>query len=118
MTINYNKKIILENGQEFYGFSFGYDEDKVCEIVFNTSMVGYQEILSDPSYTNQAVVMTYPLIGNYGMAKDDYESEVPTIGALIVKEYNDVPSNFRSAETLQIVIFLFFILKLWACQVL
>ena len=72
MTINYNKKIILENGQEFYGFSFGYDEDKVCEIVFNTSMVGYQEILSDPSYTNQAVVMTYPLIGNYGMAKDDY----------------------------------------------
>ena len=79
MTINYNKKIILENGQEFYGFSFGYDEDKVCEIVFNTSMVGYQEILSDPSYTNQAVVMTYPLIGNYGMAKDDYESEVPTV---------------------------------------
>ena len=104
MTINYNKKIILENGQEYYGFGFGYDEDKVCEIVFNTSMVGYQEILSDPSYTNQAVVMTYPLIGNYGMAKDDYESEVPTIGALIVKEYNDVPSNFRSAETLASVL--------------
>ncbi|MBO5168091.1 MAG: glutamine-hydrolyzing carbamoyl-phosphate synthase small subunit [Phascolarctobacterium sp.] len=103
MTVNYNKKIILENGQEYYGFGFGYDEDKVCEIVFNTSMAGYQEILSDPSYTNQAVVMTYPLIGNYGMADDDYETETPTIGAMIVREYNDVPSNFRSTKTLAMV---------------
>ena len=62
-----DKKIILEDGQEYYGYSFGSDTDKILEIVFNTSLVGYQEILSDPSYTDQAVVMTYPLIGNYGM---------------------------------------------------
>ena len=98
--MNYNRKIILEDGQEYYGFSFGAETDKVCELVFNTSMVGYQEILSDPSYTYQAVVMTYPLIGNYGMAQDDYETETPTIGAMIVREYNDEPSNFRSEYTL------------------
>ena len=95
-----DKKIILEDGQEYYGYSFGADQQKVLEIVFNTSMVGYQEILSDPSYTDQAVVMTYPIIGNYGMAEEDYESNHPTIGALIVHEYNDEPSNFRSLETL------------------
>lgn len=97
---DYDKKLILEDGQEYYGYSFGADSEKVCEIVFNTSMVGYQEILSDPSYTYQAVVMTYPLIGNYGCADDDYETDIPTIGALIVREYNDEPSNFRSAATL------------------
>ncbi|MGN1410434.1 MAG: glutamine-hydrolyzing carbamoyl-phosphate synthase small subunit [Eubacteriales bacterium] len=90
----------MEDGQEYYGYSFGDTEDKVCEIVFNTSMAGYQEIVSDPSYTYQAVVMTYPLIGNYGMADDDYETRTPTIGALIVREYNDEPSNFRSTATL------------------
>ncbi len=95
-----NRKIILEDGQEYYGYSFGSNTDKILEIVFNTSMVGYQEILSDPSYTNQAVVMTYPLIGNYGMTKEDYETETPSIGALIVREYNDEPSNFRSVNTL------------------
>ena len=98
--MNMNRKIILEDGQEFYGYAFGSLTNRVCEIVFNTSMVGYQEILSDPSYTDQAVVMTYPLIGNYGMADDDYETEVPSIGALIVREYNDMPSNFRSTKTL------------------
>lgn len=98
--MEYNKKLILEDGQEYYGYSFGDAVDKVCEIVFNTSMVGYQEILSDPSYTYQAVVMTYPLIGNYGMADDDYETVTPTIGAMIVREYNDKPSNFRSTATL------------------
>ena len=101
--MNYNRKLILENGEIFEGFGFGADTEKVCEIVFNTSMVGYQEILSDPSYTYQAVVMTYPLIGNYGMAEDDYETETPTIGALIVREYNDEPSNFRSTNTLDTV---------------
>lgn len=100
MAEKYNRKIILEDGSEYEGFAFGDLSDKVCEIVFNTSMVGYQEILSDPSYTYQAVVMTYPLIGNYGMAEDDYETLVPTIGGLIVREYNDEPSNFRSAATL------------------
>lgn len=98
--MDYNRKIILEDGQEYYGYAFGDTNDKVCEIVFNTSMAGYQEILSDPSYTYQAVVMTYPLIGNYGMAEDDYETDVPTIGGLIVREYNDFPSNFRSTSTL------------------
>lgn len=100
MVRDYNRKIILEDGQEYYGYGFGAAEEKLCEIVFNTSMVGYQEILSDPSYTYQAVVMTYPLIGNYGMAEDDYERDTPTLGALIVREYNDEPSNFRSAATL------------------
>ena len=100
MAINFNRKILLEDGQEYYGYGFGASGDKVLEIVFNTSMVGYQEILSDPSYTDQAVVMTYPLIGNYGMAEEDYESAHPSIGALIVREYNDEPSNFRSAATL------------------
>ncbi|MBR6405075.1 MAG: glutamine-hydrolyzing carbamoyl-phosphate synthase small subunit [Lachnospiraceae bacterium] len=95
-----DRKIILEDGQEYTGLSFGAVEEKILEIVFNTSMVGYQEILSDPSYTDQAVVMTYPLIGNYGMAADDYETERPTIGALIVREYNDEPSNFRAEKTL------------------
>ena len=97
--MEYNRKLILENGEEYYGYAFGEVVDRVCEIVFNTSMVGYQEILSDPSYTYQAVVMTYPLIGNYGMADDDYETLIPTIGGLIVREYNDLPSNFRSAAT-------------------
>lgn len=100
MTAEFNKKIILEDGQEYYGFGFGADKSSVLEIVFNTSMVGYQEILSDPSYTYQAVVMTYPLIGNYGMADDDFERDTPTVGALIVREYNDEPSNFRSTATL------------------
>lgn len=95
-----NRKLILEDGKEYSGFGFGSLTDRVCEIVFNTSMVGYQEILSDPSYTDQAVVMTYPIIGNYGMADDDYETDIPTTGALIVREYNDEPSNFRSTSAL------------------
>lgn len=82
------------------GYGFGKEVDKICEIVFNTSMVGYQEIVSDPSYTYQMVVMTYPLIGNYGITDDDYETINPTIGGLIVREYNDIPSNFRYTKTL------------------
>ena len=62
-----DRKIVLEDGSEYYGYGFGSRVDRVCEIVFNTSMVGYQEIVSDPSYTDQMVVMTYPLIGNYGI---------------------------------------------------
>lgn len=94
------RKIVLENGQEFYGEGFGAQCDAINEIVFNTSMVGYQEIVSDPSYTNQMVVMTYPLIGNYGMTDEDYETKIPTIGGMIVREYNDSPSNFRYTKTL------------------
>ena len=97
----YNKKIVLEDGAEFYGYGFGADREIVAELVFNTSMAGYQEILSDPSYTDQAVVMTYPLIGNYGMCRDDYETDRPTVSALIVREYCSYPSNFRCAQTLE-----------------
>ena len=95
-----DRQIILEDGSKYSGYGFGAMQDRILEIVFNTSMVGYQEILSDPSYTDQAVVMTYPLIGNYGMADEDYETDQPTIGALIVHEYNDEPSNFRSKASL------------------
>lgn len=96
----FDRKIVLEDGQVFYGYHFGTMVDRVCEIVFNTSMVGYQEIVSDPSYTHQAVVMTYPLIGNYGVTDEDYETKTPSIGGLIVREYCDSPSNFRCTKTL------------------
>ena len=100
MEHDFNRKLILEDGTEYYGYGFGSDCQRVLEIVFNTAMVGYQEILSDPSYTDQAVVMTYPLVGNYGMAAEDYETETPSLGGLIIREYNDEPSNFRSEKTL------------------
>lgn len=95
-----DRKIVLEDGSFYEGYGFGDNCDAVCEIVFNTSMVGYQEIISDPSYTYQAVVMTYPLIGNYGITDEDFETKSPTIGGLIVREYNDFPSNFRYTKTL------------------
>ena len=95
-----NKKIVLEDGEEYLGYGFGADKEAICEIVFNTSMVGYQEIVSDPSYTYQIVVMTYPLIGNYGITDEDYETKQPTIGGIVVREYNDIPSNFRYTKTL------------------
>ncbi|MBQ0027851.1 MAG: glutamine-hydrolyzing carbamoyl-phosphate synthase small subunit [Lachnospiraceae bacterium] len=95
-----NRKLILEDGSVYEGYGFGDSSERIIELVFNTSMVGYQEIISDPSYTDQAVVMTYPLIGNYGINEDDFESQNPTIGGLVVREYNDLPSNFRSTHTL------------------
>lgn len=94
------KKLVLEDGREFYGEGFASDVERVGELVFNTSMVGYQEILSDPSYADQIIVMTYPLIGNYGITDEDYETKFPTIGGMIVKENNDSPSNFRYTKTL------------------
>ena len=95
-----NRKLILEDGSVYYGTGFGADRDAVCEIVFNTSMAGYQEIVSDPSYTDQAIVMSYPLIGNYGITDEDFESKMLGLGALIVRDYNDLPSNFRYTRTL------------------
>ena len=95
-----DRKLIFENGREFLGSGFGATSDTVCEVVFNTSMVGYQEILSDPSYCGQMVCMTYPLIGNYGLADEDYETRTPHMGGFIVREYNDDPSNFRYTKTL------------------
>ena len=96
----YNKKLILEDGSEYLGYGFGADKEAVCEIVFNTSMAGYQEIISDPSYTDQAIVMSYPLIGNYGITDEDFESKMVNLGALIVREVNESPSNFRFTRTL------------------
>ena len=96
----FDRKLILEDGSEYYGYGFGAEIESITEIVFNTAPVGYQEIISDPSYTYQTVVMAYPLIGNYGIAEDDFETEVPTIGGIVVRDYNDQPSNFRSKYTL------------------
>ena len=95
-----DRKLIFENGREYPGTGFGAACETVCEVVFNTSMVGYQEILSDPSYCAQMVCMTYPLIGNYGLTDEDYETRTPRIGGFIVREYNDAPSNFRYTKTL------------------
>lgn len=100
MIADKKRKIVLEDGTEIMGKGFGADKEAIVELVFNTSAVGYQEIISDPSYTDQAVVMTYPLIGNYGINEDDYETVTPTISGLVVREYNDEPSNFRSSHTL------------------
>jgi len=95
-----NRKLVLENGMVFLGEGFGSMKEKLAEIVFNTSVVGYQEILSDPSYCGQMVVMTYPLIGNYGLADEDYESKNIFMSGFVVHEYNDLPSNFRFTRTL------------------
>lgn len=95
-----DRKLIFENEREFTGQGFGAECDTVCEVVFNTSMVGYQEILSDPSYCGQMVCMTYPLIGNYGLNDEDYETKTPRLGGFIVREYNSDPSNYRYTKTL------------------
>ena len=95
-----NKKLVFENGRSFPGYGFGADVETVQEVVFDTQVVGYQEILSDPSYCGQLVCMTYPIIGSYGLADEDYESKTISIGGFIVKEYNDSPSNFRYTKTL------------------
>ncbi len=95
-----DRKIVLEDGSVYEGFGFGSSKDAYVELVFNTSMVGYQEILSDLSYTDQAVVMTYPLIGNYGICADDFESDIPKLSGMIVRQFCDTPSNFRCAQTL------------------
>ncbi|MBD5559724.1 MAG: glutamine-hydrolyzing carbamoyl-phosphate synthase small subunit [Clostridia bacterium] len=90
----------MADGSEYLGTRFGARRDSICELVFNTSMVGYQEIISDPSYTGQIVVMTYPIIGNYGITDEDFETRTPSVGGLVVRECNDIPSNFRYTRTL------------------
>ena len=100
MLRKYDRKIVLEDGTEYYGYGFGANVETICELTFNTSVVGYQEILTNPACTYQMVVMTYPVIGNYGITDEDYETKQPTIGGLIVREYNDQPSNFRYTKTL------------------
>ena len=81
------RMLVMENGSVHEGTGFGSMNDAVCELVFNTSMVGYQEIVTDPSYTAQTVVMTYPLIGNYGITDEDNETRVPPMGGLVAREY-------------------------------
>ena len=93
--------LILEDGTVFAGTSIGSDREVISEIVFNTSMTGYLEVLTDPSYAGQAVVMTYPLIGNYGICREDMESGRPWPDGYIVRELSRIPSNFRSEGTIQ-----------------
>lgn len=93
--------LILEDGHVFEGTSIGSTKEIISEIVFNTSMTGYLEVLTDPSYAGQAVVMTYPLIGNYGICYEDMESLKPWPDGYIVRELSRMPSNFRSEGTIQ-----------------
>lgn len=92
--------LILEDGTEFTGKSFGSKNEILGEIVFNTSMSGYQEILTDPSYAGQIITMTYPMIGNYGVNPEDVESNKVQAAGLVVKEYSKTYSNFRATMSL------------------
>ncbi len=93
--------LIFKDGKIFHGKTFTSGKDRIAEVVFNTAMCGYQEVLTDPSYYGQMVVMTYPLIGNYGINTEDVESKKIYLEAMIVKEYTTHPSNWRSTKTLK-----------------
>src|SRR5688572_20423638 len=93
--------LVLEDGRTFQGASFGAEGEAFGEMVFNTSMSGYQEILTDPSYAGQIVCMTYPLIGNYGVNEEDVESRRPWVEGFVVREASRIPSNHRSTKSLQ-----------------
>lgn len=95
-------KLILEDGTIFEGKAFGYLEESVGEVVFNTSMTGYGEVLTDPSYYGQIVTMTYPLIGNYGINLEDVQSKMVAVKGFIVREKSDTPSNFRCEMSLDV----------------
>src|SRR5687767_15566462 len=92
--------LALEDGRLFRGRSFGADGTTVGEVVFNTSMTGYQEILTDPSYRGQIITMTYPEIGNYGVNVEDVESQKPHLAGFVVRESSRTRSNFRSDGSL------------------
>ncbi|HEX8325594.1 MAG TPA: glutamine-hydrolyzing carbamoyl-phosphate synthase small subunit [Tepidisphaeraceae bacterium] len=100
MTDRPTAKLALEDGTVFTGRAFGANGTSEGEVVFNTSMTGYQEILTDPSYKGQIVTMTYPLIGNYGINAEDVESKRPHVSGLVIKELSPVASNYRSRESL------------------
>src|SRR5205807_7818742 len=89
-------KLALEDGTVFTGRNFGASGTTEGEVVFNTSMTGYQEILTDPSYKGQIVTMTYPLIGNYGINSQDVESRRPHVAGFIIKELSSIVSNWRA----------------------
>src|SRR6201990_766653 len=93
--------LLLEDGRVFRGTGHGFEGEAVGEVVFNTSMTGYQEILTDPSYAGQIVTMTYPLIGNYGVNEEDVESRRPWVEGFVVREASRIASNFRSTSSLQ-----------------
>jgi carbamoyl-phosphate synthase small subunit len=93
-------KLVLENGTVFVGTTFGAEGETIGEVCFNTSMTGYQEILTDPSYCRQLVTMTYPHIGNYGINPEDCESNKIQVAGLIVREESVIPSNFRATKSL------------------
>jgi len=93
--------LLLEDGTKFYGDVFGCKENTTGEVVFNTGMTGYQEVLTDPSYYGQIVVMTYPLIGNYGINADDCQSHKPMVKGFVIREGNESFSNWRGAESLE-----------------
>lgn len=97
---NGDAAVVLEDGRIFSGVSFGSESDAEGEVVFTTSMTGYQEVATDPSFRGQIVCMTYPIIGNYGVTIDDEQSRQPWISGMIVRDYNDVPSNWRSERSL------------------
>src|SRR5271157_553849 len=92
--------LALEDGSVFRGLAFGADATIAGECVFNTSMTGYQEIMTDPSYKGQIVTMTYPLIGNYGVNEEDVESKGPKVEGFIVREFSKITSNWRAKESL------------------
>ncbi len=100
--MNNNKKaiLLLEDGRSFIGSSFGYEGETTGEVCFNTGMSGYQEILTDPSYCKQIVTMTSPHIGNYGINKDDIESDRIQVSGFIIKEESEIPSNWRSNQSI------------------
>src|SRR5579862_5806939 len=93
-------KLALEDGTVFTGRAFGASGTSEGEVVFNTSMMGYQEILTDPSYEGQIVTMTYPLIGNTGINPEDVESRKPFLEAFVVRHLSEIPSNWRTTESL------------------
>lgn len=95
-----NRQLILEDGTIMIGKAFGSEIETIGEVVFTTGMTGYQETITDPSFCGQIVTLTYPLIGNYGINRDDFESIQPAIKGLIVKEAADFPSNWRNEMTL------------------
>ena len=95
-------RLILEDGTVFNGKAFGYLEESVGEVVFNTSMTGYGEVLTDPSYYGQIVTMTYPLIGNYGINLEDVQSKNVCVKGFIVREKSDTPNNFRNEMSLDV----------------
>jgi carbamoyl-phosphate synthase small subunit len=93
-------KLLLDDGTLFVGESFGAEGKQVGEVVFNTGITGYQEVLSDPSYCGQIVTMTYPLIGNYGITRDDFEAVRPFVHGFVVRRHEEVPSNWRAQYSL------------------